>query len=461
MIPRLPTGYSHPMRVGEGAFASVYRVRQTALDRLVAIKVLHEKDPAKKRDIMKEATTQARIRADCIPQVYHVFEWRSQVCIVMEWIKGVSLSSLVAHFPSTEERLWLADHMIRSLAALHTLGFAHRDLKPENILVSPDKGVMFVDFGFTKNVSDGRQSVSGIVKGTPAYMAPELWTGGQGVDPLRCDVFAAGRILHDIVPGEPYAAFLAGCTRDDPSKRPASGSEMLALWQRTAMHVGQPNWRRLSQALSSEQLSVKLAAAARLLLHGGREDEAYWLLVESIEENPKNTEAVGLMNSFPKYVQRKRIRRRIGYAAVASACACLLLFAFAVGRRSRDWTPDNSAVSLRMSLHHDRTKTLASMLRTGGLASAGAAVGNVPFRLDSAGCGRLCGTLYVPARPSHGKLLVNGTAVDRVTDYTSGIALPPGMHSLAWSDEHGRLLWREKVTMLPFESKSIAIAEVQ
>jgi predicted Ser/Thr protein kinase len=460
MIPRLPTGYSHPMRVGEGAFASVYRVRQTALDRLVAIKVLHEKDPAKKRDIMKEATTQARIRADCIPQVYHVFEWRSQVCIVMEWIKGVSLSSLVAHFPSPEERLWLADHVIRSLAALHTLGFAHRDLKPENILVSPDKGVMFVDFGFTKNVSDGRQSVSGIVKGTPAYMAPELWTGGQGIDPLRCDVFAAGRILHEIVPGEQFAAFLGECTRDDPSKRPASGSEMLALWQRTAPHVGQPDWRRLSQALSSEHLSVKLASAAQLLLRGGREDEAYWLLVESIEENPKNTEAVGLMNSFPKYVQRKRLRRRIGYAAVACACACLLLFAFVVGRHSRDWTPDNSAVSLRMSLHHDRTKTLASMLHAAGPAGD-APAGNIPFRLDSTKCGRLCGTLYIPARPSHGKLLVNGAAVDRVTDYTSGIALPPGRHSLAWADEHGRLLWREKITMLPFEARSIAIAEVQ
>lgn len=244
------------MLLGEGAFASVFRVRQTALDRLVAIKVLHEKDPAKKRDLVKEATTQARIRADCIPQVYHVFEWRSRVCIVMEWIKGVSLSSLIAHFPAAEERLWLADHVIRSLSALHTLGFAHRDLKPENILVSPDKGVMLVDFGFTKNVIDGQQSISGVVKGTPAYMAPELWTGGCAADPMRCDVFAAGKIVRDILSEDVCPSFTAQCISDDPSRRPSSGSEMLALWQESAPHIGMPDgaaWQGRSRPSSFRQ----------------------------------------------------------------------------------------------------------------------------------------------------------------------------------------------------------------
>ncbi len=456
MIPRLPKGFSHPMRVGEGAFASVYRVRQTALDRWVAIKVLHEKDPVKKRDIVKEATTQARIQADCIPQVFHVLEWRSQVCIVMEWIEGVSLSSLLAHFPSPGERLWLADHVIRALAALHTLGFAHRDLKPENILISPDKGVMLVDFGFTKNVVDGKQSISGVVKGTPAYMAPELWSGRQGIDPMRCDVFAAGRIMHDILPGDSFANFTAECTSDDPSERPASGAEMLALWQRIAPHITQPDWRRLARSLASEQLSAKLTGAARLLLHEGRQDEAYWLLVESIEENPKNVEAVSLMNSFPKYVQRRRVRRRITYAGAAAGCICLLLFAFVIGRHSRDWNTRGAALTVRIPSQNDRSTRLAWMMRT---RSAG--VGTVPFRCDSACAGRLSGTLYVASRPASGTLSINGTTVDRVTDYQSGIPLAPGKHALAWVDENGRVPWRGKITMLPFETKIISIAAVQ
>ena len=58
---------------------------------------------------------------------------------------------------------------------------------------------MLVDFGFTKNIIDGQQSVAGVVKGTPAYMAPELWSGASGADPMRCDVYAAGRIMRDIM----------------------------------------------------------------------------------------------------------------------------------------------------------------------------------------------------------------------------------------------------------------------
>ncbi len=460
MIHRLPKGYSHPMLVGEGAFASVYRVRQQALDRWVAIKVLHEKDPEKKRDLLKEATTQARLSADCIPQVYHVFEWQSRVCIVMEWIRGVSLLSLVAHFPSAEERLWLADRMIRSLAALHTLGFAHRDLKPQNILVSPGKGVMLVDFGFTKNVVDGQQSVSGVVKGTPAYMAPELWSGSCPADPMRCDVFAAGRIVRDILSNDAYESFTAQCTSDDPAKRPASGSEMLALWQGVAPHIGQPDWGQLAQSLSSQQLSDKLAVAAKLLLHSGREDEAYWLLVESIEENPKNATAVGLMNSFPGYMQRKRLRRRIGYAAVACACACLLLAAFAVGRHSRDWTARAVADSVRMPVRSSRSVTLASVLRSAG-AAASSATAAVPFKSDSAGYSRLCGTLYVAGLPASGKLFVNGTAVENSAACSSGIALSPGRHFLWWIGQDGRMLWREKITMLPFEARTVSLAGAQ
>ena len=455
MILRLPKGFSHPMRAGEGAFASVYRVRQTALDRWVAIKMLHEKDPAKKRDLVKEANTQARIQAPCIPQVYHVFEWRSQVCIVMEWVKGAPLSSVLSHFPSSEERLWLADHVIRSLAAVHTLGFAHRDLKPENILVSPDKGVMFVDFGFTKNMIDGQQSVSGVVKGTPAYMAPELWTGKQGIDPLRCDVFAAGRIMRDIVPDETFAAFIGQCTHDDPSRRPASGAEMLAQWQRIAPHVTQPDWRRLARSLSSEQLSTKLAAAARQLLHQRRHDEAYWLLVESIEENPKNNEAISLMNSFPGHVRRQRMQKKITIAAAIAACACLLLFAFVAGRSSRDWDI-GSPGSHGQKEKHDRSALLASALR--GPQGNG---GNVPLRDDTASAERLCGTLYIAGRPASGKLSVDGEAVVHTMGYTAGIMLAFGRHTLCWLDESGRISWREKITILPFQAKIVSVALAQ
>jgi hypothetical protein len=335
---------------------------------------------------------------------------------------------------------------------VHTLGFAHRDLKPENIIISPDKGVMLVDFGFTKNMVDGRQSVSGVVKGTPAYMAPELWSGKQGIDPLRCDVFAAGRIVRDIVPDETFAAFINGCTHDDPSRRPASGAEMLAQWQRVAPHITQPDWRRLARPLSSEQLSAKLAAAARKLLHQRRHDEAYWLLVESIEENPKNNEAISLMNSFPGHVRRQRMQKKITITAAVAACACLFFFAFWAGRNSRDWDIRTPGAH-RQKEKQDRSALLASALRGGtGIG------GNVPLRLDTTSAERLCGTLYIAGRPASGKLSVDGEAVVHTMGYSGGITLAFGRHTLCWLDENGRISWREKITMLPFQAKIVSVA---
>jgi len=100
----------------------------------------------------------------------------------MEWIKGASLQSLLEKgIPGQSDRAALAASIVAALAGLHTLGFAHRDIKPANILVTPDAGIFLVDFGFSKKVGEGDRSVIGMVKGTPAYMAPEIWQGRGNV----------------------------------------------------------------------------------------------------------------------------------------------------------------------------------------------------------------------------------------------------------------------------------------
>lgn len=137
MIPRLPRGFSHPMRIGEGAFASVYRVRQQTLDRWVAVKIVAERNRARRGQLLREARTQARIKSECIPQIYDAFEWNNNVCIVMQWIRGIPLSALIESPLSGQERFDLTGGFLQALASLHSLGFAHRDLKPANILISP------------------------------------------------------------------------------------------------------------------------------------------------------------------------------------------------------------------------------------------------------------------------------------------------------------------------------------
>ena len=79
MLSRLPRGFTHPMRIGTGAFASVFRVHQSALDRKVAFKIIHEKNAVGRSELLKEAKTQAKLRAGCVPQVYDAFEWKNCV----------------------------------------------------------------------------------------------------------------------------------------------------------------------------------------------------------------------------------------------------------------------------------------------------------------------------------------------------------------------------------------------
>ena len=81
MIPALPAGYSHPMSIGKGGFASVYRVKQTALDRWVAIKIIEEKNPKRRKELLKEGKTQANLQIRYVPQVYDAFEWKKKVYI--------------------------------------------------------------------------------------------------------------------------------------------------------------------------------------------------------------------------------------------------------------------------------------------------------------------------------------------------------------------------------------------
>ncbi len=108
MIPRLPKGFSHPMVIGAGSFSSVYRARQRALDRWVAIKILPEKNPVIRQTLLKEAQVQAQLNAPCIPAVYDAFEWDQQVCIVMQWIKGISLKTILDENPNSEQRHLIA-----------------------------------------------------------------------------------------------------------------------------------------------------------------------------------------------------------------------------------------------------------------------------------------------------------------------------------------------------------------
>lgn len=443
MIPKLPKGFSHPMRIGEGTFASVYRVRQNALERWVALKIIPEKDRDRRKELLKEATIQAKIKAECIPQVYDAFEWNNSVCIVMQWVKGVSLVQLMRGTLSEEERLFLANGLICSLATLHSLGFAHRDLKPANVLISPPDGVFLVDFGFTKDVADGQKSVALTAKGTPAYMAPEIWNYGGNVDLIKADLYSAGKILSQILSDTSASGFTEILLQEDPQKRPDSGVKILELWkEQNSCQFLNHDWEKIAGHLASEILSVKLLLAAKELNFAGRHEEAYWLCVESLEQNANNAEALEFIGRFSQQ-QRKNGKSLKTYMGLVLLVSVLLTIAFFAGRKT-------GTVSELSYVHKKGERNQLITFKDKKIL-----ISELPLKQDSLHSNRFMGMLMFKGFPDSSRILIDNRLSKFHDDLKYGISLDFGEHDLALVSEDGKINWHEKVKILPFQRKVV------
>jgi eukaryotic-like serine/threonine-protein kinase len=208
-------------RLGVGGVGVVYRGRQAHLDRLVAIKVLHQ-DAAIIPEWRKRFEREARaLSALAHPNVVTVTDSgidRGVPYLVMELLQGKTLADLIAEGPLP---LWrsveIARQTLRGLAFAHGKGIVHRDLKPANVFLQalPDQAdhVRLLDFGMVKFL-DGSSSRAqadtltriGVAYGTPAYMSPEQIEGSPPVD-ARTDVYAAGVLLFEVLAGRrPFVA---------------------------------------------------------------------------------------------------------------------------------------------------------------------------------------------------------------------------------------------------------------
>lgn len=203
-------------RIGRGGMAEVYKAYHAALDRHVAIKILHpflSEDPAFKERFESEARNVARLRHPNIVQVYD-FEHdtdRDLYYMVMEYIDGPTLSArLMAlefqglKFPIAEA-VDIARHLADALAYAHARGMVHRDIKPANIMFDSDGRVVLTDFGIARIVSGPTMTASGSMVGTPAYMSPEQGLGQPGDH--RSDIYSLGVVLYQLVTGTvPFSA---------------------------------------------------------------------------------------------------------------------------------------------------------------------------------------------------------------------------------------------------------------
>ncbi len=193
--------------LGTGAFGTVLKAFDDKLQRVVAIKVMAPElavtSPARKR-FLREAQASARIRHEHVVSVYAVEE-KPLPYLVMEYIPGQTLQQRLDEVGPLDLSavLDLGRQIAEGLAAAHAIGLIHRDIKPGNVLL--DTGirdrVKITDFGLARAADDASLTQSGIIAGTPMYMAPEQ-AQGQRLD-QRADLFSFGSVLYQMVSGRP------------------------------------------------------------------------------------------------------------------------------------------------------------------------------------------------------------------------------------------------------------------
>jgi TolB-like protein/tRNA A-37 threonylcarbamoyl transferase component Bud32 len=194
--------------LGAGGMGEVYRALDSRLEREVAIKVLRAgaTDQETQARLWREARAAASVSHPGICQIYDVGETADQLFIVMELLTGESLGSRLQDGPlPLPEAGAIGLGMLAALSALHSRQIVHRDLKPTNVFLT-DSGVKLLDFGLARSRDSSRGqdltlTRTGVVTGTPRYMAPEQWADAT-LDP-RMDLFAAGAMLFEMLAGRP------------------------------------------------------------------------------------------------------------------------------------------------------------------------------------------------------------------------------------------------------------------
>ncbi|MEQ9407103.1 MAG: serine/threonine-protein kinase [Fuerstiella sp.] len=214
-IPGLPDRFQLQQELGRGNHGIVYRAHDTQLDRDVAIKILRPEflvDETLKNRFLQESRAAARLNHPSIVRVLEANHSEQLAWQVSELVTGAPLAAHLIHQPRLPERL--AARLLRDLSDAvhhaHSLSVLHRDIKPENVLLDRQPGdaideavPRLVDFGLARMMdANMRLSVSGLLVGTPRYMAPEQLTGSVAEHCPGTDVYSLGVLLYELLAGE-------------------------------------------------------------------------------------------------------------------------------------------------------------------------------------------------------------------------------------------------------------------
>jgi serine/threonine-protein kinase len=199
-------------QVGKGGFGAIYLVEDTAVQEELILKILNPQlssdETALRRFVQELKLTRAITHGNVI-RIYDLLDLKGAHAVSMEYFPSKDLGKVIRSQGSLDalRTLRIAIQTCEGLAAAHGEGVIHRDMKPANILVGEQDAVKIVDFGLAaaEQQLGSRLTKSGLLIGTPEYMAPEQISGGE-VD-HRADIYSVGILLYEMLSGKkPFTA---------------------------------------------------------------------------------------------------------------------------------------------------------------------------------------------------------------------------------------------------------------
>jgi hypothetical protein len=267
--------YRLERRIASGGMATVWLAHDEELRRRVAIKVLSDvlaEDPAYTERFRREARVAAGLSNPNLVRIFDYSARSERPYIAMEYVEGGTLADRIAEGKADDlDTGRLARELLGALGTIHAAGVIHRDVKPSNVLLDRDGAVRLTDFGIARPENATDLTGTGQVLGTLKYMAPEVLAGNPATE--RSDLYSTGVLLGESLgpaSSPELVALVDRLTADDPSERPASAEEAVAVLE-TAPSGAIPTAPMPEPSAHVVELSGRriLAALVALALIGG------------------------------------------------------------------------------------------------------------------------------------------------------------------------------------------------
>jgi hypothetical protein len=432
--------------MGLGGMGTVWEAEDEILGRPVAVKVLSESLAAGERAVRRferEAEASARLSGPHIAAVYDFGRSEGRPYMVMELVRGETLADrLTREGPlPPQEAARIATQVAEALEEAHAAGIVHRDVKPGNLMLTPAGDVKVMDFGIAAAAWAVRITTSGLVLGTPSYLAPEQ-AKGEKTTPAS-DVYALGAVLYEMVAGHPpfvaespVAVALAHVREDppplhqvaegvppnlaaasmaalakDPAERPASAAAFASMLRESTLPL---------PPIDASEETTPLAPVAR--------DPEETTPLAPVYRGPEETIPLSP-------VRRHGDRRRIVIPVVLIAAALLLILAIAmVEARDRSIlrrAQREARVGLRVAVPELTGKTIPEA--QDALARVGLVVGDVRLQPGEVG-------IVISSDPPAGDRVRRDTSVTLIVgESTPTTDKPPKEHH-----DNGKHVGKEK-----------------